>query len=361
VNKPLKYLSLPNLHYFAQGLTFEVPAIADVLDGALVSLNDLTRIPDRIYAWNRKNPASRAPLAFPGGRIIVDVGQSYSQQKGMLYLTQVIRKTDEKEAAPVVFFSMRSPSLDIPMRSEVPLRALIKGGGALEGTYSVYLHCILADDGNEFVYYGITKRGWSCRFDEHLQAALRHESPRLFPSKLRELSLARADQLHGTASDGPKLAGIVTAICAAGLDESAALDVEEYLVDKYSLSSKHLNGLNMIPGGREGPRMLHMLSPDSEAPLVETAEREAVLERYLQSHPQLGKPKPGVAEKWNDPAYAEAVICARENRLTADQVRQIRYLAALGNSIDQIRIQAGAIDNGQVSRVIESRTYSRIK
>jgi hypothetical protein len=51
--------------------------------------------------------------------------------------------------------------------------------------------------------------------------------------------------------------------------------------------------------------------------MIESAEREAVLERYLQSDPHLGKPKAGVAEKWNDPAYAEAVICAREKHLTA--------------------------------------------
>jgi hypothetical protein len=361
MSKPFKFLSLPNLHYFAEGLTFKVSSIADVLDGALASLNHETRIPDRIFAWNQKNPASRPPLAFPGGRVIVDVSQSYSPQKGMLYLAQVIRKTDEKEAAPVVFFSMRSPSLDIPMRTEVPLRALIKGSGVLKGTYSVYLHCLVADDGNEFVYYGITKRGWNSRFDEHTQAALREESLRLFPSKLRELCGARADQLYGTASGGPKLAGIVTAICATGLDESAAMDTEEYLVDKYSLSSKHLNGLNMLPGGREGIRQLSRLFPASTATLRETEDREDALARYLLQHPQLGRPRPGVAAKWNDPAYAEAVICARENRLSADQVRRIRYLSALGNSIDAVRQQVGAIDNGQVARVLEGRTYSRIQ
>ena len=36
--------------------------------------------------------------------------------------------------------------------------------------------------------------------------------------------------------------------------------------------------------------------------------REAALDTYFKQHPQLGTPKPGVAESWNDPAYAEAVI-----------------------------------------------------
>jgi hypothetical protein len=255
---------------------------------------------------------------------------------------------------------MHSPSLDIPMRAEVPLRALIKGAGRLKGTYSVYLHALLSDDGKEFVYYGLTRRGWNNRFTEHIQSAFREGSRRLFPLKLKELGEARAAQLSGAATEGPKLKGMVSAICAIGLDESSAMDTEEYLVDKYSLSSKHLNGLNMIPGGREGIRSLHKLSLGGKAPIVETEDREAILDEYLRSHPQLGMPKPGVAEKWNDPAYAEAVICARENRLSADKVRETRYLAALGNSIDQIRMQIGALDKRQISRVLEGRTYSRI-
>jgi hypothetical protein len=66
---------------------------------------------------------------------------------------------------------MHSPLLDIPMRLEIPLRAVIRGGPALYGTYSVYLHALLADDGTEFVYYGITKRGWNLRFAEHTKSA----------------------------------------------------------------------------------------------------------------------------------------------------------------------------------------------
>jgi hypothetical protein len=172
----------------------------------------------------------------------------------------------EEEGAPVVSIRLHSWTLNIPLRVEIPLRAIIKGGGDLRGTHSVYLHALLGDDGKEFVYYGITRRSWNNRFEEHMESALRDGSRRLFPSKLKELCEARADQLYRTAADGPKLAGIVTAICATGLAESAAMDVEQYLVDKNSLSSKHLNGLNMIPGGREGIRMLHTLSRTARRP-----------------------------------------------------------------------------------------------
>jgi hypothetical protein len=362
VGRSFKYVNLPDMYHLMEGLTFKVTACAGVLDSALAHFNEKTGIPDRICFWNKEDPLLRGPLSFPGrGRIIVDITQRFSRDKGMLYLAQIIEAKDAKENAPVVFFSMHSPSLDIPMRTEVPLRALLKGGKPLAGSYSVYLHALICDDGQDFVYYGITKRGWSKRLTEHTTAAVRDGSMRLFPRKMKELIEARVAQLTGKTSTRPKLAGIISSVCAIGLDEDAAMDTEEYLVDKYSLSSKHKNGLNMIPGGREGLRSLHKLSLGGGSSIIETEDRESLLEKYLQDHPQLGVPKPGVAEKWNDPAYAEAVICARENRLSADQIREIRYLAALGNSIDQIRLRIGALDDGQVARVLAGRTYTRIR
>ena len=276
-------------------------------------------------------------------------------------LAQALNKKDEKETAPVAFFSMHSPSLDIPMRVEVPLRALIQGGPKLKGTYVVYLHALLSDDGQEFTYYGITKRGWNMRFNEHTKSALQEGSRRLFPHKLSELINARAAERANQADSRPKLAGIVSAVCAIGLDEDAAMDTEEYLVEKYSLSSKHPTGLNMIPGGREGIRSLHKLLGQTQNLFVETESREIALDNYLKCHPQLGMPKPGVAEAWNDPTYAEAVICGRENRLTADQVREVRYLAATGVATEQIVLKVGALDDAQICRLLAGRTYTRIR
>ncbi len=360
MKKSFDYVSLANLYHLSEGLTLNVNKCAAVLEHALVHFNEKTRIPDQIYSWNKSDPATRLPLSFPNyGRIIVDVTQSREKNGQMLYFAQILEKKDEKENAPLLMFSMHSPSLNIPMRVEVPLRSVIKGGHHLKGTYSVYLHALICDDKTDFVYYGITKRGWNKRFTEHTRYAFKDESCRLFPMKLRELCDGRLACLSGESKTGPKLAGIISAICAVGLNEQAAMDAEEYLVDKYSLSSKHLNGLNMLPGGEEGIRSLHKLSLRSVG-LVETEDREAVLDTYLKLHPQFGKPKPGIAEKWNDPAYAEAVICAHENRLNADQVREIRYLAAMGSSVEQIKLRTGALDDGQVQRVLTGRTYSRI-
>ena len=113
------------------------------------------------------------PLSFPDrGRFIIELTQSLLSDKRELWTAALLEKKDEKEKAPVLFIRMHSPSLDIPMRLEIPLRAVIRSGPALNGTYSVYLHALLADDGTEFVYYGITKRGWNLRFAEHTKSAV---------------------------------------------------------------------------------------------------------------------------------------------------------------------------------------------
>ena len=139
------------------------------------------------------------------------------------------------------------------------------------------------------------------------------------------------------------------------------MDAEEYLVDKYSLASSHPQGLNMISGGRAGIAALDKLSTERAKDFTETDDRELALDHYLGSHPQSNIPKPGIAMKWNDPDYAEAVICGRENRLSADQVRKIRYLAALGAGAGQIVEEVGALNEGQIRRVVAGRTYSRIR
>ena len=85
------------------------------------------------------------------------------------------------------------------------------------------------------------------------------------------------------------------------------MDAEEYLVDKYSLSYKSSSGLNMIPGGREGIRVLRRLSLGGETSLVESGDRDSLLDEYLKVHPQYGKPNPGCrCTAWEDSVYAEA-------------------------------------------------------
>lgn len=249
----LSYVDLAATRHLTTGLTFDLAQCVPVLDHALLALNEQTGIPDQLITWIRAGALSAGPCPYDGrGRIIIDVMQTASAEGQHGYFATVLRKSDERETAPVVFFSMHSPTLDIPMRVEIPLRAMLLGNPPLAGTYTLYLHALLTNQGSSFTYYGITKRGWSLRFNEHTRAAVAQKSKRLLASTLNDLIEARAAELYGTVDDRPKLAGLVSAVCGVGMTREAALQAEERMVDKYSLASKHPYGLNMIPGGLAG-------------------------------------------------------------------------------------------------------------
>jgi hypothetical protein len=194
------------MKYLTSGLVLNVERCAEVLDATLAQFNEQTGIPDKIVAWNEAGGNRRPPLEFPErGRLIFEIAQRRTAEQRMLYTVTLFESKDDTIKVPVAFISLQSPSHDIPMRVEIPLRALLRGGPPLDGTYSVYLHSLRADDGNEYIYYGITKRGWSKRFSEHIKSAMRDQSERALPQKLRELTAARVKQLVSEGAQEPKL------------------------------------------------------------------------------------------------------------------------------------------------------------
>lgn len=255
-NEPtLRYLDLEALRQLTAGLSFTLVRCAEVLDDALCSLNDTTGLIDKLIAWIEAGAFESGPGPYVDQpRIIVDVTETANADGQHGYFALVLRKSDEKESAPVVFLSMHSPVLDIPMRVELPLRALLKGNPPIKDTYTLYLHALMTDRGDVFTYYGITKRGWSIRFDEHTRAAVAQKSKRLLARTLNELIEARVAERMGVIDPRPKLAGIVTAVCGIGMERAMAVAAEERMVEKYSLAAKHPFGLNMIPGGEAGIR-----------------------------------------------------------------------------------------------------------
>jgi hypothetical protein len=135
LSKDIKYVCLPDMQYLMSGLSLNLQRCADVLDVVLTAFNEKTGIPKQIVTWNAKGGNANEPLSFPDrGRFIIDLTQSMRPDKQTLWTATLLEKKDEKERAPVLFISMHSPSLDIPMRLEIPLRAVIKGGPALRET-----------------------------------------------------------------------------------------------------------------------------------------------------------------------------------------------------------------------------------
>ncbi|MFN3726472.1 MAG: hypothetical protein ACK4SZ_09215 [Allosphingosinicella sp.] len=251
----LRFVDATALMHLSRGLTFDPLQSAEVLDGALGGLEQKTGYVSQMQEWVRGGGLHNGECpTLPTGRIVADVTETMTSVGKILHGSAILNVEKEAGIAPVVFLNMSSPVLDIGMRVEVPLRAVLQGNPPLDNTYSVYLHVLLTSEGKDLVYYGITKRGWNLRFNEHTRSAVARKSRRLFARTLRDLITARTDELYGAPDDRPKLRGLITTIIATGLQRAEALDVEEAMVEKYSLASKHPDGLNMIPGGAAGLR-----------------------------------------------------------------------------------------------------------
>jgi hypothetical protein len=253
LSKKLRFVDPVALMHLSRGLTFDAIRCAEVLDDALIALDVRTGYVTELTDWVRAGAIAHGPCpTFPSARIIADVTEAMNADGKVMRMAAVLKSASEVGIAPVVFLSMVSPTLDIGMRVELPMRALLHGNPPLAGTYTLYLHVLHTSDGRDFVYYGITKRGWSLRFNEHTRAAVATGSKRLFARTFNELIDARVAELSGIVDDRPKLRGLITVVCGTGLSREAAEESEESMVEKYSLASRHPLGLNMIPGGRAG-------------------------------------------------------------------------------------------------------------
>lgn len=232
----------------------------------------------------------------------------------------------------------------------VPLVHVIKGAPDVGDGYQLYQHRFLdptlPKDANQFVYAGITRRSWKERWKEHLAAA-RRGSAYIFHAKLREAIDKGWLQAH--------------AVSGVRLSEADAMNSEEIAVAEYGLYPDNPRGLNMIPGGYAGLRALHRLGALKNDAPVSPDRRTAIVEQYLRDHPRKGIANPQIAAFWRDENYAASVICGRNDRLSVEQVRLIRSLQASGLSLPEIISLSGADRAEQVKRVLDGRTYSRIR
>ena len=213
--------------------------------------------------------------------------------------------------------------------------------------YTLYQH-VFGNGGDYpdqgFFYVGITQRNWQKRWNEH-KAAMNRGSKLKFHKTLREkLRKGQITYINHKVMD---LVDNIEQLYTA----------EEEVVDGYWEDERLLN---MIPGGRKGLRYLHEhnMIRRNVHPLPDEVDR--ILENWFKENPRKGLPAPWVAEKWEDPAYAESVICGAEGRLKPDQVRAIRYLSATGLEPEVILQKVGALNLPQVSRVLTGQSYSRI-
>lgn len=228
----------------------------------------------------------------------------------------------------------------------VPANFLLSPKNWPKKAYVLYQHIFgegtsYPDDG--YFYVGVTTRSWQMRWNEH-RRAIQAGSPLLFHRKFREeMEAERITYIHH------KVMGITDNI-------EQLYDTEEYLVEGHWKDTRRLN---MIPGGKSGIKYLREngLLAQNIVPLPD--ERDRIVATWLKDNPRRGLPAPWVAEKWKDDDWAIAQICGRENRLSPEQVKAIRKLAAT-HSAEIIAERIGALNAQQVQRVIDGKTYTRI-
>jgi hypothetical protein len=361
-----RFLDERKFRLLCEGLTLDSKDM-EVVDEALNGLDKKGKLPSRIIEHNQRTGYGPPP-SFSGPKTIITLEKLRNTETDQKFsVASVIADPKDVGASPGFHVNLQSVILDIPQRVEIPLRYVLKGLPPLEPTYMVYLHVLLMEDAENLVYYGITKRGWMKRFNEHMVKSMREDSPLLFHRALREGIAGRLRQM-GKATQSAKesqttrraMIGNHHVLCAAGLSEEQALKTEEYLVDKYSFGKPQ--GLNMIPGGRAGIVYLHRLKAlDGQRDPVTDQEREAVLERYVRANPRKGISNPAIAQRWTDDKFATRVICSGEKRLTAESVRNIRTAAAEGADAAEIQRSVSARSLRQVKRVIAGKTYARVR
>ncbi|MEZ2224352.1 hypothetical protein [Rhizobium sp. RCC_161_2] len=228
----------------------------------------------------------------------------------------------------------------------VPARLLLAPDALPKRAFVLYQHIFGAgpsypNDG--FFYVGVTTRSWQKRWAEH-RRAMETGSPLRFHRKLREeMSAGRVTYIHHK-------------VMAVTEDIEKLYATEEWLVEGHWHDQRRLN---MIPGGKSGLRYLRENNMLTERTAPSPDERDFLVEDWLRKHPRKGLPAPWVSEKWKDNEWAIAQICGRDDRLSVEQVRAIRELART-YSAEAIAERIGARNKGQVLRVIEGNTYSRI-
>lgn len=245
-----EFLNTDNFRYLIEGITLYNRDFI-LLDNALKEFDKKTGIMSQILKLNA-SIGSESSLNLNEKEIIFTLDKFIINNK-QLSTVMVSQRQEGPISDPMIHINLFSPTLQIPQRLEIPLRYILQGLKPLVNTHMVYLH-VLEFAENKFVYYGVTKRGWMKRFNEHVKDAIKRGSNRKFPQVLSKGIKARFEeliQLHFKATETTKvLLSTQHVVCAAGRSSQNAFAIEKYLIDKWSISSEI--GLNMIRGKSVG-------------------------------------------------------------------------------------------------------------
>jgi hypothetical protein len=225
----------------------------------------------------------------------------------------------------------------------IPLRWLLQGFVLKKHGHMGYLHSAQVGDTNYF-YAGVTSRHWLTRMGEHIRG-IRTGEPKLFYNAWRLFS----------EQDKRVIFRSTLAIVNAEYEEIMAW--EEAAVDKYMGEGRSVNA---IPGGFKGIRELYKLGLLADKSSRDITARDKAIDAFQRVNPRAGIPNLLLRDLWKDADFAERVICSHPDRLSVDQIHEVRRLAVWGIPIEKIVEKVGARNADQVKRVLSGKTYSRI-
>jgi hypothetical protein len=213
------------------------------------------------------------------------------------------------------FLAMQKSDGKLPMPTEVKPEVLdTQRGGAVP------------------TYIGMTSKGMAIRLQQHIYSAYSGGSSTRFHKTLR----------------GDKYAPQLPAVTAVRMLETRA--------GAFAAEAEEIKTAGDLPG----VRLLNaLLSGEALEQLFAKAPelRGKVDQEYAEE--RLNAMSSGMTLKWQDPDYAEAVICNNDRNLDADTVREIRFLIGLGVSSSSIAVKL-SLTPSRVNSVAAKKTYGRI-
>jgi hypothetical protein len=248
----------------------------------------------------------------------------------------------------------------------VPLQCVVKHWGSAVRGHMIYEHEISPMDhaqeqlGEQFKaarYIGLTSRNWQTRYREHQRDALTG-SELLFHTTLASVFPEGGISQIGMGVFEIVRRGLcfVSELQYVNLTYDEAMQVEEKMVER----TLHPAGLNMIPGGFAGLKLLHTRGFLGRTKAT-VEERNLAAAKYLHQLPRQSNPAPWISERWQRDEYYEQVVLNRVNTLSREQVQQIRKFGNQWKYSPTIIASLSGASERQVRDVLSGKYYSRVK
>ena len=232
-------------------------------------------------------------------------------------------------------------------RYNIPLEYVIKNFPLITKT-SGYMHEVPILDTDFYPYkkyVGITQRHWLVRFNEHLNEA-KKGSFLLFHETLRNFFLAQHDLREKLVFQS------TLALVNASFEESMLWEEQAASLMPY--------GLNMLPGGYKGVKLLHSLGLIKRKHERVMYNIDAAKERFASKlNREAGRKNKKLSDLWRTDSFYMKQVESQPRWLKLGQIEIIRSMDELGYTLKEIEAATKASEC-QIENLLDGKTFKRI-